>query len=81
VGNKPGKWVCAHCGHTSSGKFIGDICPNCGLPYWKCAECGFLITTAEPPDECPECGAKCEFINITCYIPECGGLGNIDPRL
>jgi hypothetical protein len=24
---------------------------------------------------------KCEFKNVTCYTPECGGPGNIDPRL
>ena len=78
---KPDKWVCALCDYTSSEKFVGDICPKCGLTYWKCAECGFLVTAAAPPDVCPECGAKCEFINVTCYIPECGGPGNIDPRL
>ena len=75
------KWVCALCGYTADGRFEGDICPQCGLTYWKCAKCGFLITAAVPPDVCPECGEKCDFINVTCYIPECGGPGNIDPRL
>jgi rubrerythrin len=79
--NKLGKWVCDLCGYTSSGRFVGDICPKCGLTYWKCANCGFLITTETPPDVCPGCGQKCEFKNVTCYIPGCGGPGHIDPRL
>ena len=33
---KPKQWVCAHCGYTANGKFVGDICPQCGLTYWKC---------------------------------------------
>jgi rubrerythrin len=79
--NKPDKWMCAHCGYSSQGKFVGDICPNCGLTYWKCSGCGFLITAETPPDVCPECGEKCGFKNVSCYIPGCGGPENIDPRL
>lgn len=75
------KWICAHCGYTADGKFVGDICPQCGLTYWKCSKCGFLITAAVPPDVCPGCGENSGFLNVTCYIPECGGPGNIDPRL
>jgi rubrerythrin len=75
------KMECALCGYTSSGKFTGDICPDCGLTYWKCHECGYTITAAVPPGVCPECGEQCDFLNITCYTPECGGPGHIDPRL
>jgi rubrerythrin len=74
-------WMCAHCGYTSSGRFVGDICPNCGLTYWKCGQCGFTFTGATLPKACPECGEKCDFIDVTCYTPECGGPNNIDPRL
>ena len=81
MGNEQEKMTCAHCGHTASGKFVGDICPQCGLTYWKCAECGFLITAAKPPRVCTSCGEKCDFLNVTCYTPECGGPGHIDPRL
>ncbi|MCD6353331.1 MAG: hypothetical protein J7M06_03870 [Proteobacteria bacterium] len=37
----------------------------------------------ETPEKCPSCKMNCTFINITCYIPECGGAesGNIDPQL
>ena len=72
---------CALCGYTSSGKFVGDICPGCGLTYWKCHNCGYTITAAAPPNVCPECHEKCDFLNIMCYTPECGGPGHIDPRL
>jgi rubredoxin len=78
---KQDEWICAHCGYTADGKFEGDICPQCGLTYWKCAKCGFLITASVPPDVCPECGEKCDFLNVTCYTPECGGPGHVDTRL
>ena len=65
--------VCAMCGYTAAGKFVGDICPQCNQTYWKCGECGFLITANAPPDVCPNCKEKCDFLNVTCYTPECGG--------
>jgi len=37
--------------------------------------------TAKPPDVCPECGERCNFIDVTCYLPECGGPGHVDRRL
>jgi rubredoxin len=74
-------YTCALCGYTASGKFVGDICPNCGLTYWKCGKCGFTFTAATLPEACPSCGEKCDFLNVTCYTPECGGPGHIDPRL
>ncbi|MDY6988620.1 MAG: hypothetical protein SWQ30_11250 [Thermodesulfobacteriota bacterium] len=73
--------ICAHCGYTASGKFVGDICPQCKQTYWKCGKCGFLITAAKPPSACPSCKETCEFLNATCYTPECGGPGNLDPRI
>jgi rubrerythrin len=73
--------TCALCGYSASGRFVGDICPKCGLTYWKCGKCGFTFTAPSLPESCPECGEKCEFKNITCYTPECGGPGNIDTRL
>ncbi len=79
--NKPNTFECAHCGYTAEGKFAGDICPSCGLTFWKCSKCGFLLTAATPPDACPSCKEKCDFLNVTCYTPECGGPDNIDPRL
>ncbi|MEN8232872.1 MAG: rubredoxin-like domain-containing protein [Thermodesulfobacteriota bacterium] len=51
------------------------------MTYWKCGNCGFLLTAPVGPDTCPSCKEKCEFKNVTCYTPECGGPGNVDPRL
>jgi len=81
MGDKEKKMVCAHCGYTASDKFVGDICPQCNQTYWKCAKCGFLITATIPPVSCPSCSEKCDFKNVTCYTPECGGHGHVDPRL
>ena len=69
------------CGYTAAGKFVGDICPDVDLTFWKCQKCGYTVTVATPPDVCPDCYEKCDFRNITCYTPDCGGPGNIDPRL
>lgn len=49
--------------------------------HWKCGNCNFTFTAPSLPEQCPGCGEKCDFLNITCYTPECGGPGNIDPRL
>jgi rubredoxin len=73
--------VCALCGYTASGKFVGDICPQCGLTYWKCSNCVYTFTAATLPETYPSCGKTCDFRNITRYTPECGGPGHIDPRL
>jgi len=72
---------CGNCGYTSDKRFTGTICPNCGLTYWKCSSCGFLITAIKPPDMYPECNGVCNFIDVTCYSPDCGGTRRIDPRL
>ena len=72
---------CANCGQGLSGDYSGGLCPSCGLTYWKCGNCGFLVTAPVGPDTCPSCKEKCEFKNVTCYTPECGGPGNVDPRL
>ncbi len=52
-----------------------------GQTHWKCGKCSFTFTAPSLPEKCPGCGEKCDFLNITCYTPDCGGPGNIDPRL
>lgn len=52
-----------------------------GQTHWKCGKCKVMFTAKSPPEQCPECGEKCDFLNITCYTPDCGGPGNIDSRL
>jgi rubredoxin len=81
MAGKQDEYLCAHCCYTAAGKFKGDICPNCNQTYWKCSKCGFLITASVPPEKCSQCNEKCDFLNVTCYTPECGGPGHIDPRL
>ena len=55
--------------------------PTQDKTFWKCTKCGFTLTQPTPPEQCPECKETCEFKNVTCYLPECGGVGNMDPRL
>jgi rubredoxin len=47
---------------------------------WKCSNCGYALKADVPPETCPSCKQKCEFVNVTCYIPECQTTG-VDPRL
>ncbi len=49
--------------------------------FWKCGNCGFTQEAPSPPKSCPACRQECEFKNVTCYLPECGGPGQVDPRL
>jgi rubredoxin len=50
-------------------------------PTWRCSNCGFSLKAAEPPRICPMCRAQCEFNDVSCYLPECGGPKGADPRL
>ncbi len=72
---------CANCGYKSDVPFENDICPACGYTFWQCRECGFILKALTIPDQCPSCFKKCEFKNVTCYTPECGGPAGIDPKL
>jgi rubredoxin len=47
--------------------------------FWKCSECGYQLEAPQPPEVCPGCKEKCAFIDATCYTPDCGGPGNINP--
>ena len=51
------------------------------MTAWKCNKCGNTVNEDTPPEICPSCKEKCEYIDVTCYIPECGGpgSGNINP--
>lgn len=51
------------------------------MTQWKCSNCDYTFAADSPPDTCPSCEQACTFSDVTCYIPECGGPGNIDPRL
>ena len=47
---------------------------------WKCSNCGNTLEAITPPEICPSCKQKCEFMNVTCYQPDCGFTG-MDNRL
>ncbi|MFP5213377.1 MAG: rubredoxin-like domain-containing protein [Acidobacteriota bacterium] len=53
------------------------------MTIWKCDKCGNTVDQATPPEVCPSCKEKCDFIDVSCYTPDCGGpgSGNIDPAL
>jgi rubredoxin len=51
------------------------------MTQWQCSNCGYTFSAETLPDRCLSCKETCTFNDVTCYIPECGGPGNIDPRL
>jgi len=51
------------------------------MSKWMCSECQYMVDEEAPPERCPSCEKACVFTDVTCYIPECGGEKNIDPRL
>lgn len=53
------------------------------MTMWKCNKCGHTLQALTPPETCPSCKEKCEFLDVTCYIPECGGpdSGNVNPQI
>ncbi|MEM2924742.1 MAG: hypothetical protein QXJ68_03525 [Methanocellales archaeon] len=51
------------------------------MTWWKCSNCGYTFQASKPLNQCPSCKQICAFLDVTCYIPECGGEANRDPRL
>ncbi len=41
------------------------------MTKWKCNACGYQLEAEMPPENCPACKQKCEFIDNTCYTPDC----------
>lgn len=50
-------------------------------PHWKCDTCGNTFQASTAPKTCPSCKQTCTFKDVSCYTPECGGPGKIDPKL
>ncbi len=42
---------------------------------WKCSECGFQHDAMEPYETCPSCGKKCDFYEVTNYVPKMDRTG------
>jgi len=51
------------------------------MTNWKCSNCGYMLEAAVPPEQCQSCGERCDFIDVSCYIPECDIGGGVDERL
>jgi len=47
---------------------------------WKCSKCGYSFDSDAHPNQCPSCREKCEFLDNTCYTPDCAAEG-IDSRI
>lgn len=54
--------------------------PSTRVPYWSCTSCHYVLQALQPPDVCPSCNQACQFVDVSCYIPECGFSG-VDSRL
>ncbi|MFQ5842156.1 MAG: rubredoxin-like domain-containing protein, partial [Thermodesulfobacteriota bacterium] len=50
------------------------------MTHWRCSNCDYTFEAETVPNHCPSCKQACSFSDVTCYAPECGGPGNIDPR-
>lgn len=50
------------------------------MPSWKCGNCGYTFEADAPPEKCPSCKEKCEFLDNSCYTPDCQAEG-MDPRI
>jgi len=50
------------------------------MAKWRCGNCGYELDADSPPDKCPSCGQNCDFLDSTCYTPDCEGQGS-DPRI
>ncbi len=47
---------------------------------WKCTNCGYTFQADAPPEQCPSCKVKCEFVDNSCYTPDCAAKG-VDERI
>jgi rubredoxin len=50
------------------------------MTSWKCAKCGYEMKADKPPERCPSCRQVCEFMDNSCYTPDCPAGGK-DPRI
>ncbi len=59
---------------------IGTVYKKGGdrMASWKCGSCGYTFKADTPPDKCPSCKQKCEFLDNTCYTPDCNHKGTDD---
>ena len=51
------------------------------MSWWICRNCNYVFEVETPPETCPSCHAERVFSDITRYIDEFGGPGNLDMKL
>ncbi len=49
------------------------------MAIWKCNNCGNTVDVFSLPAISPSCEKKCEFVDVSCFIPDCGGVGSGKP--
>ena len=50
------------------------------MASWKCGNCGYEMEADSPPSTCPSCKKECDFLDNTCYTPDCQDTGK-DTRI
>ena len=79
MGKEQDKRRCSLCGYTADGRFEGGHLPSIWLTGnvlnadFSLRQENHLIFARNV--------AKCDFVDVTCYTPECGGPGHVAPRL
>ena len=51
------------------------------MAKWMCSLCGYQIDNEKPLSHCPSCDKDCMFVDVTCYIPDCGGEDNVNSQV
>lgn len=50
------------------------------MTSWICQKCGYTLEAEVPPETCPSCKENCEFLDNTCYTPDCA-IEGVDQRI
>ena len=40
------------------------------MEKWQCTNCGYVLAAKKPPETCPSCNKKCEYKEVTDYVPK-----------
>ena len=72
--------TCVRAGLLPSPALTARELRSIDMGSWKCSKCGYQLDANTPPEQCPSCKEKCEFVDNTCYTPDCEMEG-IDKRI
>lgn len=62
----------------NSGLACVRVKEEAAMAKWKCGNCGYELEADKPPEKCPSCKESCEFLDNTCYTPDCEYTGKDD---